>query len=350
MQHQPYPTPNARTRSLYTVGADPDTANSPFRCPRHLHIGCEICVEAKTGARPGAGAGRGRSTSFGGDYRNNQSNSWKGMPGGVGPGGGGITGWQDGSGIGSGLLRPGVQGSCLRRKVTEQDVDDGASSTGSTGAGNTKLSELIPRFLKLSALVAAELGIEAREETEDSGSMRSHEAPADRYPTNNGDWDNMQGQQQNRGEIFAPLPGPMSATTARAVAQAQDRLYEYALRPTREWYMLLAGLLTRAVVEGYLTAGWRGPQAVECLLTVGLGMVEHADSDPPTGFEQFDPDGLPTLLDAMRLLFPASRTIGPLRKGQAEEEYEIEMSARLARVGSDPVPIISITDLASLVL
>lgn len=319
------------------VGADPDTASSPFRCPRHLHIGCEICVEAKTGVRPGNGAGRGRSSSFGGDYRNNQSNSWKGMPGGVGPGGGGITGWQDGSGIGSGLLRPGVQGSCLRRKVTEQDVDDGASSTGSTGAGNTKLSELIPRFIKLSALVAAELGLEAREDTEDSSSMRSHEALVDRYSGNNGEWDAVQGQQQNRGEIFAPLPGPMSANTARAVAQAQDRLYEYAQRPTREWYMLLAGLLTRAVVEGYLTAGWRGPHAVECLLTVGLGMVEHADNEPASGFEQFDPDGLPTLLDAMRLLFPASRKVGPLRKGQAEEEYEIEMYARLGRVSWNPL-------------
>jgi hypothetical protein len=33
-----------------------------------------------------------------------------------------------------------------------------------TGAGNTKLSELVPRFLRLSALVAIELGSEVRDE------------------------------------------------------------------------------------------------------------------------------------------------------------------------------------------
>ena len=40
--------------SLYNIGADPDSQNSPpaLRCPRHLLMGCEICVEAKTSSRP----------------------------------------------------------------------------------------------------------------------------------------------------------------------------------------------------------------------------------------------------------------------------------------------------------
>jgi hypothetical protein len=98
--------------------------------------------------------------------------------------------------------------------------------------------------------------------------------------------------------------------------------------------MLLAGLLTRAVLEGYLTAGWRGPQAVECLLTVGLGMAENADTEPEfcNGYEHLDPDDLPSLLNAIKLLFPVWRSAAQVRKGQAEEEYEMEMHQRLTRV------------------
>lgn len=55
----------SRTRTLYLSGADPETANSPpaFRCPRHLHTGCEICVEAKEdfSVKGPMGSGRGSS-------------------------------------------------------------------------------------------------------------------------------------------------------------------------------------------------------------------------------------------------------------------------------------------------
>ncbi|KAF8072053.1 hypothetical protein FPV67DRAFT_1667497 [Lyophyllum atratum] len=315
------PAPSSRTRSLYNDGADPSTANSPpsFRCPRHLHTGCEICVEAKTAARPGTG-NRGRSSSFG-DYRNGQTNAWKGMPGGVGPGGGGITGWQDGSGIGSGLLRPGVRGSVLRRKVV--GLDDVESSTGS---GNTKLSELIPRFIRLSALVAVELAMEAKDEQDDTNSART-----DHYAGSDREWGQTHHRRGSSGD-FSPLPGPMSPTTARAVSQAHDRAYDLALRPTREWYLLLTGLLTRAALEGYLTAGWRGSQAVECLLTVGMGMAEReVEKDEASGFEEFEPDGLPSLLEATKLLFPTTQSGPSHRKDQAEEEYETEMRDRLRR-------------------
>jgi hypothetical protein len=254
------------------------------------------------------------------------------MPGGLAPGGGGISGWQDGSGIGSGLLRPGVHGSCLRRKgISEHDTSD--DGNWSNGAGNTKLSELIPRFIKLSALVAAELGAEARDDEDESSSMGKEEG-TDRYIGNDGNWEQMQQGRQEHPREFTPLPEPNSPSTPRTTSQSQYRMYEYALRPTREWYLLLAGLLTRAVLEGYLTAGWRGPQAVECLLTVGLGMVENADTEleSRSGYEHLDPDDLPGLLDAIKLLFPAWRAAAPARKGQAEEEYEIEMHQRLIRV------------------
>ncbi|KAG6917510.1 hypothetical protein DXG01_002257 [Tephrocybe rancida] len=317
------PTPSTRTRSLYSAGADPSTANSPpsLRCPRHLHTGCEICVEAKTPA-PGTQT-RGRASSFG-DYRSTQNNAWRGMPGGVGPGGGGITGWQDGSGIGSGLLRSGSgdRGSCLRRKSSAAE-EDGAFGSGS---GNTKLSELIPRFIRLSALVAVEMAMEAKDEREAEDSAMLREEVPDQFDVSDQEWARMQRQRQDE---FSPLPRPMSPTTERAVAQAQDKAYDLALRPTREWYLLLGGLLTRAVLEGYLTAGWRDSQAVECLLTVGLGMTENAPTEEKADeFEEFDPDGLPSLQEAMKLLFP---THSSQRKGQAEEEFTMEMRERLRR-------------------
>jgi hypothetical protein len=326
MKHSP-PTPSPRAHLLYMAGADPSTANSPpsLRCPRHLHTGCDICVEAKTPRSVAVGS-RGRQNTPQTD------NLWRGMPGGTAPGGGGISGWQDSSGVGSGLLRSGVNGSCLRRKG-DHELDISEDGTSSNGAGNTRISELIPRFLKLSALVAAELGAEARDGEDDSSSMSK-----DGSTVLNGNWEQMQQSQQEHRRDYTPLPDPISPSTPRT--SSQDRMSEYALRPTREWYLLLSGLLTRAVLEGYLTAGWRGLQAAECLMTVGLGMAETTDFEPEprSGYEEFDPDDLPSLLDAMKLLFPAWRTAPPARKGQAEEEYEMEMNQRLIRVSALDLP------------
>ena len=120
--------------------------------------------------------------------------------------------------------------------------------------------------------------------------------------------------------------------------------------------MLLTGLLTRAALEGYLTGGWRGTEAVDCLLTVGLGMVDaadnrngkdgttsqsgsemHIDDDSEVGdeFRWFDPDGFPSLREAARIIFPSlqmSRTGTCQRREGAEAEYEQEISERLRRV------------------
>ncbi|KAG5646135.1 hypothetical protein DXG03_004374 [Asterophora parasitica] len=236
------------------------------------------------------------------------------MPGGVGPGGGGITGWQDGGGIGSGLLKPGVHGSCLRRKVS--GVDDANSSTGS---GNTKLSELIPRFIRLSALVAVELAMEALDETSSSFSEDTSQFSQD-WP---------QTHPQVYGAGFSTRGPASSSYTAQSISPDDKEL---ALRPTREWYLLLAGLLTRAALEGYLTASWRGSRAVECLLTVGLGMVdgelEEKRSDARR-FEEFEPDDMPTLLEATKLLFPSSHS--SQRMAQSEKEYGTEMRERLRK-------------------
>ncbi|PFH48295.1 hypothetical protein AMATHDRAFT_65768 [Amanita thiersii Skay4041] len=341
--------PNQRIMSLYLFGADPQTAHSPpnLRCPRHLHTGCEICVEAKsTGIKPatstnantyGAGAGgvgvsshivRGRPTSSARDIPGgfrainipNTSGAFRGLQNqsSLGPNraasGGGISGWQDESGIGSGLLRPGVKGCALRRKVKDLDpttcFDEGLD--GATGAGNTKLSKLIPRFLRLSALVVVELGREAREEEEEGSE---------------GDTFGTKGEEEQKHIIGSPN------SQAESDSESLSRLFDIAFRPTRQWYMLLAGLLTRAVLEGYLTAGWRGFWAVECLLTVGLGLQGNPteEEDVDDEFQEFDPDDLPSLTEAVRLLFPSLRNGVSGSKTMGEEEYEIEMFERLRR-------------------
>lgn len=336
------PMASARTRALYMAGADPSTANSPpaFRCPRHLHTGCEICVEAKSTPRTGSSATRGRASGEYGGAGGGRPQYWKALPGGVSPEGGGITGWQDGSGIGSGLSRPARAGTVLRRRTKGEGTGTEAVCDG---AGNTKLSELIARFLRLSAMVSAEMGREARGEEEEPASPASPTEDKDDVD-GDGDGEYSTSPSTERGgwegappPEMEPLPPPATPLPPQAQAspyENQTPIYGSALRPSREWYLLLAGLLTRAVLEGYLTAGWRGPDAVDCLLKVGLGLGVPPLASPsaPDAFAQFDPDELPSLLDAARMLFPTLRdgNAGGT-KGLAEEEYEMEMETRLRR-------------------
>ncbi|EMD33876.1 hypothetical protein CERSUDRAFT_117402 [Gelatoporia subvermispora B] len=344
--------PTDYIRSLYDIGADPDTQNSPpaLRCPRHLHMGCEICVEAKAQGPPRSG-GRSRSTgravssagSSPADQAAGTSNS-------AGAPGGGVTGWQDGSGIGSGLSRSTHEGTVLRRP----SVATIARAGDQRAMHNTKLAELIVRFMRLSALVAIELG---REALEDRASVDGGE-PRHSDPSSSGSSSGR--PTSSNGPLSNPAYSPQTSPrtlTHRNLATA-DGLYYYALRPSREWYFLFAGLLTRAVFEGYMTAGWRGIEPLEILIGIGLGAVPQPPRPPvaeetgqsangPAGsssgdavkagekadedeFKNFDPDDLPNLDDAARLLFPSLREEGSRREG-AELEYEIEMIERLGR-------------------
>lgn len=423
LPHYAYPKPTDRVFALYTAGADPSTANAPpaLRCPRHLHTSCEICVEAKSRTKLGQSGGGNRHSSYSKSPLVTQSTpgstpqAWAPSPSVYTPsssaynlsynpassytstypktnstssltGGGALSGWQDGSGIGSGLARPGVGGSCLRRKPALGHRQTESRSSGSTGAGNAKLSELIPRFLRLSALVALELG---REMEEDRVSMAGSTSGSNQPP-------NFASSSRDRGgsissdynaastsslpQMFPPTspvlrrasfssnapPVPQTPNQASS-SQSKTAPNAYALQPSREWYLLTSGLLTRAALEGYLTAGWRGVEAIECLLTVGLGMSgseelsddseaatseddhsrEGGTEDPSAkAFEDFDPDDLPALQDATRILFPslqifedpaagstADGTQGPISRSPVEEEFANEMMDRMRRVG-----------------
>jgi hypothetical protein len=116
--------------------------------------------------------------------------------------------------------------------------------------------------------------------------------------------------------------------------------------------MLFAGLVTRAVLDGYLTAGWKGLDAIECLLSVGLRISYSNGTNDEQGdglhnetlesshrnrvvvdrFEEFDPDELPTLQDAASILFPSFRSNFPQMKDATETGYESEMLERIRSV------------------
>lgn len=212
--------------------------------------------------------------------------------------GGGITGFAEGAGVGSGLVRSG-SGKLLRREIISPPPapppvpldDDETYPTDhlwarTQGSGNTILTGLIPRFVRLSALVALELGREVGAEETGLGTGAGS--------------------------------GASNNDRQRATAAPTGT----ALVPTVQWYLLLAGLLTRAVFEGYLAAEWRGLEPLKVLLGFGLGGIgmSHDVDDDEDGavrrsraiaadekYVEFDPDGMPNLSDAVDVLFPSRR-------------------------------------------
>ena len=348
-QHRhPPATTSAQTHALYAAGIDPSASPAP-RCSRHLYTACTICLPP-----PGTGPASRRPvvTSFPVGHPNT------------------VTGWQDGSGIGSGLSSgPKKDDSLLRRKHH----------------GSTNLVDLIQRFLKLSALVAMELGLEADEQGSvgapqwNASDMQS-QSPSPPKGKGRGNYDHRTpspAQQQNN-------PSPKGSESASDSGE-KIQMQLYALRPSSEWYGLCAGLLTRAVLEGYVCGGWKGLGALETLMKVGLGLrpdvlnIPTEDTPNPlvdghregstqqydhhnhhyhqhhhshhhsyhhdNSYEEFDPDDFPTITESAKVLFPSLRqratsfdSLGlmeqPLQvvKEAPEQEYEYDMEERLSRV------------------
>ncbi|KAH9957108.1 hypothetical protein BC827DRAFT_1157424 [Russula dissimulans] len=257
-QRQPFAIePSPRVREMYTAGTSSGTVStSPFlRCPRHLYQTCEICANPGRGvpARP-----RGVSRA---DERPPVAQ------------GGGVSGFTEGAGIGSGLASLGPCGTLLLRGIPPLDETHLAGPRVDITVQNTRLTELIPRFVRLSALVALELGREVGvEEIRPNGSRA-------------------------------------------------------ALAPTTQWYFLLAGMLTRAVLEGYLNAGWTGLAPVRLLLGVGLGSapIRNTAALPPSAADdKYEPDGMPELSDAVDVLFPNRSANASAGEGNGYENGEGE--------------------------
>ena len=131
--------------------------------------------------------------------------------------------------------------------------------------------------------------------------------------------------------------------------------------PTREWYAILVGLLTRAILGGYVSRAWKGPLALECLMRVGIGLdsaklasfdkgkdrggekdkVKDRDwEDEGDEYAHLNPDDLPTLEGAVKIIFPTLRKWdyqtreANMQAFSAQKAYEEEMMERLAEVCS----------------
>lgn len=263
---------SGRVLNLYNAGADPSTANSPpsLRCPRHLHHSCQICApvppaELKQGtgvaSNPPSSSPKSPVQS-----RNAIALGSTGRPKYLGTLATGIAPWKSGAGVGAGLVAPGPEGTVLRRRTVSYHTTSHptARDVGLCAQGG-KLAEMIPRFLRLSALVAVELGREERhaEEEELRLGFKRTGSPVD--------------EETDDEDIVVEDPTrPSSSHSSRISVLKQTEpspfLLALSFQPTRQWYGILAGLLTRAVLEGYLCRGWSGPLGMECLLGVGLGL------------------------------------------------------------------------------
>ena len=130
---------------------------------------------------------------------------------------------------------------------------------------------------------------------------------------------------------------------------------EKLVKPTREWYALLAGLITRALLEGYLLRGWRGTRVAEILFRLGLanedGRVQpkkrkkeaepqkKRDGKVVTQQQQLDAEGSaePKFSSQNHVLpedLPSMEDIGSalFGSGSAFQEYVVEMEKRYSEV------------------
>jgi len=244
--------------------------------------------------------------------------------------------------------------------------------------GTTNLVDLVQRFLKLSALVAMELGLEADERGSVGAPQWNANDTASSPPKGKG-----RAVSTSSFDPRSPTPSPsqqqnnLFSSGSGSVSDNGEKMQMqlYALRPSSEWYGLCASLLTRAVLEGYVCGGWKGLGALETLMKVGLGLrpdvlnVPTEDSPSPSvdgnsecsaqqyhhhhghhhhhhlhdnPYEEFNPDDFPTLTESAKVLFPSLRQratpLDPLGleqqvvKEAPEQEYEYDMEERLARV------------------
>ena len=358
-----------RVLVLYEHGADPSTANSPpsLRCPRHLHHSCQICAPAKSSPQNSNGSNSSHST--GASPRSpvvtrgaiTLGANGKGIMRTIGapPIATQVSSWNTGPGIGAGLGKPGLDGTVLRRRsISHHSTSHPKARDAGPCASGGKLADLIPRFIRLSALVAVELGREAKEKEYaaakgfDAGKkaqMAFEDSASERDTDDDDDVEEVLGGKGISGDT-SPTRGPL-APVLKSSYIASPFLLSMSFRPTREWYAILAGLLTRGVLEGYLSRGWKGPLGMECLLGVGLGLNQqnHRGTEgekivSDEEFEHLDPDDCPSVMDAAKILFPVlckppTLTSTGLRRERSpdgpEAEYEAEMVERISEVSKN---------------
>ncbi|PVF94424.1 hypothetical protein CPB86DRAFT_45975 [Serendipita vermifera] len=214
--------------------------------------------------------------------------------------------------IGSGLSRlPG--GSSFRW------LQKGAGTSSERAQAPSTL-EMIPHFLRLSAFVCIQLAQEREKEEEDetmdvdedvvdTRPHRFHHLPsastlslssistsssAELSSQNSGtahhssreslpiDVDQRPPPSQAKRTLSFSLPFTRPSSVPSQPAQQQQQPQSQrprSLKPAREWYALFAGLLTRAVLEGYLVRGWKSVQPAEVVF--GIGLADNYGTSSP---------------------------------------------------------------------
>jgi hypothetical protein len=186
----------------------------------------------------------------------------------------------------AGAVAPGTH--LVRRQMRDKSrakSDSGLPSLVFVPVGTTPLVDLLPRFLRLSALAAVELA------TEEAESAAASAIDTQSAYGGEGVGDSILGQGGGSG-----MGGGGTGMLGNVVPWS----------PTKEWFMLLAGLATRAVIEGYTIGGWQGFQPAQTIFSIGMPRTIGAFEEPdqPDEFAWFEPDELPGLKEAVRTLFP----------------------------------------------
>ncbi|KEP51680.1 hypothetical protein V565_057630 [Rhizoctonia solani 123E] len=283
--------------------------------------------------------------------------------------------------IGAGLGRSGgpplrlarTDNTQTRRMSMSMSVSPPTVGLGISGTvpQDSRLTALISRFLRLSALVAIELGREARGEEDGFGTRSAPSPPpaaikipnAGPYlPASSGSsTDGSDDESPNPRKRTVYVGGRPIAGSVRAGKLAKPSVHAHA-RPTRVWYALLCGLVTRACLEGYLMRGWKSTLGAEILFRIGakpdgpsdgqrkftpqeerdLGAYEAREKALAA---MYDPDEMPSLDEAGRILFARGNGEG----SEEEEEWEREIKCRLVEFTTVPNDIPSLgTHLESL--
>ncbi|KAF8754124.1 hypothetical protein RHS01_06206 [Rhizoctonia solani] len=212
----------------------------------------------------------------------------------------------------------------------EQEYEHQSTHTGSctrisgTVPQDSRLTALISRFLRLSALVAIELGREARGEEDGFGTRTSSGSSTD----------GSDDESPRKRTIY--VRGRPIAGSLRAGKQAKPSVHAHA-RPTRVWYALLCGLVTRACLEGYLMRGWKGTLGAEILFRIGAKADTTSD-----GTRKFSPQEERDLLQYEA----RERALAAMGEGEGSEEerqWEEELRSRLVEFTTVPNDIPSLS-------
>jgi hypothetical protein len=232
-----------------------------------------------------------------------------------------------------------------------------AKANAATLYGETPMVDVLPRFLRFSALIAKELGREARE----TGEQRVVDVPTySAAPAGIGSTGAASGSPvvTTSSSVFesssSTAPGNSGRSSFPSTEKSYHRLPQHGketvtgvgsgaktapvpvhlqpstmgdARPTRAWYALLCGIVTRAVLEGYIRGQWKGADPLEVLFGLGLGttikMVLKEEKIPlPLDREAMSKNTVRASSNSKGAMKKTTKQDVVMRSGESESESE----------------------------